>query len=137
MIVQHNMRNLVDGWRWNVVALWKNLLLVGGEIGDDHAKSIWEDNDNKKKGGKLLTLAHNNIDLSPQSRTNFSAVDSKLSVSVFSEAVAIVIIENKTQIFFILNYLFGFCFPHKRKICRHFFVLHKLNDNNKIIIFFF
>lgn len=53
--------------------------------------------------GFLLTLAHSNIDLSPQSRTNFSAVDSRLSVSVLSEAVAIVIIENKTQIFFILE----------------------------------
>lgn len=52
--------------------------------------------------GNLLTLAHSNIDLSPQSRTNFNAVDSKLSVSVFNDAVAIVIIENKTQIFFIL-----------------------------------
>lgn len=54
----------------------------------------------------LLTLAHNNIDLSPQSRTNFNAVDNKLSVSVLSEAVAIVIMENKTQIFFILIRLF-------------------------------
>lgn len=66
--------------------MWKNSIRMCGKL-----------------NGNLLTLAQSNIDLSPQSRTNFNAVDSKLSVSVFIDAVAIEMIENKTQIFFILT----------------------------------
>lgn len=77
----------------------------------------------------LLTLAHNNIDLSPQSRTNFSADDNKLSVSVFNDAVAIVMIENKTQIFFILFIYFLLSILFKEIIFFFNFLISILNKN--------